>query len=793
MHNATYLEFYASCPEGFESALDRELRRIGLRKTRRLKGRVTFTGTIADAYRACLWSRLASRVFVVLGRFDCWDANALYDGAYDMPWEDILRRGASIAVSAKGSNRELRNSHYAALCVKDAICDRLADEAGSRASVDLENPDARIALSIRGERASLHLDLSGDPLFKRLPREATRSGAGAHVLRPDYAALLLEQVGWPEACSACGDGDGDVPALVDMSCAGGGIVLEAVNQLIDRAPGIIRTRWGFEGWGLHDAQAWDELLSEADERAAAGRGRRAIIIASDDEPRFAGFAQRVLRSAGLAQRVSFAAADADSIEREILAQGGGRVAALVGDLTEVPFTRANSALSLAANLRAGACGTSPFAVLTRNDLLERGLGGAAEASILVKPNNEDARIQVFPPADGTDGAESATCAAAARGTVSLDLGDGRPVSILVPESEQFAARLRKVARLRRKWAKREGVSCYRVYDADLPDYAAAIDLYQGAGEDERWLVVAEYAAPKSIDPALAQARLLDILTIAPRILDVSPERVHARARTRSRGGSQYTDGGKGSLDAASDTGSKRPIVTEGGLSFEVNFDDYLDTGIFLDHRLTRGLVREHARGRKRFLNLFAYTGTATCYAADGGVEETVTVDLSNTYLDWAERNMRRNGFAGRQHEFVRADVLRWIREQRDTRNRWDLIFCDPPTFSNSSKMGSRTWDVQRDHLELIIGVSRLLTRDGEAIFSCNLRTFRPDTLELARAGVVLTDISEQTIPEDFSRNRKIHKCYIVKRYEIERAMELAGCSDDEIARRRAELASRSAR
>ena len=793
MHNATYLEFYASCPEGFESALDRELRRIGLRKTRRLKGRVTFTGTIADAYRACLWSRLASRVFVVLGRFDCWDANALYDGAYDMPWEDILRRGASIAVSAKGSNRELRNSHYAALCVKDAICDRLADEAGSRASVDLENPDARIALSIRGERASLHLDLSGDPLFKRLPREATRSGAGAHVLRPDYAALLLEQVGWPEACSACGDGDDDVPALVDMSCAGGGIVLEAVNQLIDRAPGIMRTRWGFEGWGLHDARAWDELLSEADERATVGRGRRAIIIASDDEPRFAGFAQRVLRSAGLAQRVSFAAADADSIEREILAQGGGRVAALVGDLTEVPFTRANSALSLAANLRAGACGTSPFAVLTRNDLLERGLGGAAEASILVKPNNEDARIQVFPPADGTDGAESATCAAAARGTVSLDLGDGRPVSILVPESEQFAARLRKVARLRRKWAKREGVSCYRVYDADLPDYAAAIDLYQGAGEDERWLVVAEYAAPKSIDPALAQARLLDILTIAPRILDVSPERVHARARTRSRGGSQYTDGGKGSLDAASDTGSKRPIVTEGGLSFEVNFDDYLDTGIFLDHRLTRGLVREHARGRKRFLNLFAYTGTATCYAADGGVEETVTVDLSNTYLDWAERNMRRNGFAGRQHEFVRADVLRWIREQRDTRNRWDLIFCDPPTFSNSSKMGSRTWDVQRDHLELIIGVSRLLTRDGEAIFSCNLRTFRPDTLELARAGVVLTDISEQTIPEDFSRNRKIHKCYIVKRYEIERAMELAGCSDDEIARRRAELASRSAR
>ena len=192
-----------------------------------------------------------------------------------------------------------------------------------------------------------------------------------------------------------------------------------------------------------------------------------------------------------------------------------------------------------------------------------------------------------------------------------------------------------------------------------------------------------------------------------------------------------------------------PLIEEGGLTFAVNFNDYLDTGIFLDHRITRGLVREHAKNARYFLNLFAYTGTATCYAADAGVEETVTVDLSNTYLDWAERNMEQNGFVGPQHHFVRADVMSWIRDMRETRNRWDLIFCDPPTFSNSSKMGHRTWDVQRDHVELLIGLSRLLTREGEAIFSCNLRTFRPDTEELARAGVVLTDITEQTIPEDF--------------------------------------------
>ena len=379
----------------------------------------------------------------------------------------------------------------------------------------------------------------------------------------------------------------------------------------------------------------------------------------------------------------------------------------------------------------------------------------------------------------------------------LDLGDGKPLPVLIPESEQFANRLRKNARLRRKWAKREGVSCYRAYDADLPDYSAAIDLYEGCPQTPgRWLVIAEYAAPKTIDPALAQARMLDILAIAPRILDVPAEHVHAKARMRSRGGSQYgkQGAGKGGSGERANIARRRlPLIEEGGLTFAVNFDDYLDVGIFLDHRVTRNLVREHAKQARRFLNLFAYTGTATCYAADGGVEETVTVDLSNTYLDWAERNMRQNGFVGPQHHFVRDDVLAWIRDQRQTRNRWDLIFVDPPTFSNSSKMGRRTWDVQRDHVELLAGVSRLLAQGGHAIFSCNLRGFRPETRKLARAGVVLEDITAQTIPEDFARNQKVHHCYIVRRLPIEDAMAEVGFSTEEIAERTEELRNHEAR
>lgn len=877
-HDTPLHEFYASCPEGFEAALADELRGMGLRQVRPLKGRVAFAGSPADAERACLWSRLASRIFVVLGRFACTDAEDLYEATRSIAWERILRAGATIAVTARGTNDELRNSHFAALRVKDALCDRMLEVEGRRPNVDTDDPDARISLTLRGNRASIQLDLSGDPLFKRLPREATRTHA-AHVLRPDYAALACAQGNWQEICSAAltntkdamgdedtaapADGgvpaDGDVPAgstaerptptlpvLIDACCAGGGVVLEAASILADRAPGLERRNWGFQSWLEHDEAAWRELLNEADRRAELAKSRVARIVATDPSGDAVACARRVLKAAGLADRVIFAQPDLDKISRKLMMPAccGGKPRGFIFlDTTETAISKMSRVLDLATSLHAGACGaeavrtmlsTMPTVALTRDDLLIRALGEPAR-SLRVMPNNEEAELAVFSAANGAITAGKGSVAAEgptpaedavesnvvpSPATTLIDLGDGKPCPVLIPESEQFARRLRKVAKLRRKWAQREGVTCYRVYDADLPDYSAAIDLYEGSATTPgRWLVIAEYAAPREVDPALAEARLLDILTLAPRILQVDPDNVFAKARIRSRGGSQYgkqaggPNPGKGdkprggrtrsasnrpSQGAGSGTPSdirtrRLPLIEEGGLTFAVNFNDYLDTGIFLDHRITRGLVREHARGKRFFLNLFAYTGTATCYAADAGVEETVTVDLSNTYLDWAERNMEQNGFVGPDHHYVRADVMSWIRDMRQTRNRWDLIFCDPPTFSNSSKMGRRTWDVQRDHVELLVGLSRLLSREGEAIFSCNLRTFRPDIEELARAGVVLTDITDETIPEDFARNKKIHHCYLVKRYTSEEAMRRIGMSEDAIRERTRELREASAR
>ena len=842
-------EFYASCPEGFEVALADELRGLGLRQVRRLKGRVTFVGPAADAYRACLWSRLASRIFVTLARFDARDADELYENAAAIAWEHILRPGATLAVAARGTSDELRNSHFSALRVKDAVCDRLARVLGERPSVDTDCPDCRLSLTIRGDRASLQLDLSGDPLFKRLPREATRPGA-AHVLRPDYAALALAQVNWQQTCANALVNTGDAaapaaendaataanraksdepnasvnsgcdldaaaseeasthsaqpidrdsaptafPVLIDLCCAGGGITLEAASVLAGRAPGIDRERWGFFGWAEHDEAAWTELHADALAQAERARGRAARIVATDLSGDAVSCARRVLKAAGLADRVIFAQPDAEKILRKLsipVISGATATGGIVLDTTEVALTKLPRLLALVNDVRNGSplpgSGIAldlPIATLTRDAVIEQTLGTATNR-IAVMPNNEEAQLLTFAertPAGGAPKGEGNDVTEPRDNRVALDLGDGAPCPVFLPESDQFARRLRKVAKQRRKWAQREGVTCYRVYDADLPDYSVAIDVYNGSATTPgRWLVIAEYQAPKSIDPELAQARFLDVLSLAPRILDVKPEHVFAKARLRAKGGSQYAqkhrpaNAAKANGEGSTAPGKRPILVEEGGLTFEVDFDERLDTGLFLDHRITRDLVRREAarlaeKGLGRFLNLFAYTGSATCYAADGGATETVTVDLSNTYLDWADRNLWRNGFKGDEHELIRADVLAWIDAERHGRRRWDLIFCDPPTFSNSSSMRARSFDVQRDHVELLIGVSRLLTREGKAIFSCNLRTFKPDLEKLARAGVVLRDVTRETIPEDFARNPRIHRCYILTRTTPEEAL-----------------------
>jgi 23S rRNA (guanine2445-N2)-methyltransferase / 23S rRNA (guanine2069-N7)-methyltransferase len=310
-------------------------------------------------------------------------------------------------------------------------------------------------------------------------------------------------------------------------------------------------------------------------------------------------------------------------------------------------------------------------------------------------------------------------------------------------AEMLANRLRKNRRTLGRWARRADVDCFRLYDADLPEYALAVDLYQG---EKLWVHVQEYKAPRSVDPQKARQRREEALVTIAAVLEIPAEQIFFKMRHRQKGHDQYEK-----LDHS----GAFCQVREGPCQLLVNFANYLDTGLFLDHRLTRALVGELARGR-RFLNLFAYTGVATVRAAVDGATATTSVDMSATYLDWARRNLELNDLHG--HELVRADCLEWLAKPR--RERFGVIFLDPPTFSNSKRM-ERDFDVQRDHVELIQRAAGLLEDDGALIFSNNYRRFKMDLDSLA--GLDLEDITRQTIPTDFERRPKIHNCWKITR------------------------------
>ncbi len=737
------LEFFAPCPRGTERFLADELRELKCARIRPLVSGVSFAGDLATAYRALLWSRIASRVLLTLARVPAATADELYAAVGELPWEDHVRANGTIAVDATGTNEALRNTQFTAVRVKDAIADRFTARYGRRPNVDTAAPDLLVNVVVRAERATISIDLAGEPLHRRGYREA-----GVQVAAPmkeTLAAAVLAAAGWRDIARAGG-------SFLDPLCGSGTLAIEAALVAGDVAPGLTRRRWGFEGWLRHDADAWAAVLADAERRRDAGMASVRPISGSDSDARAIEIARAAARRAGLEGVVRFERRPLSALPPALQDVAHGLVA------TNPPYgerIQAHEGLpalyaDLARVLAEGGYAGWTLAVITPDESLERGLGMRAERTHDLYNGRILSPVRVFVVG------RSEPLAAVPRAGVAASGAPEVPAA-LPPDAQAFANRLRKMAKHHEKWARRSGIGCYRVYDADLPDYAVAIDVYAGSGPDEgkRWAHVAEYAPPPGIDPDRAARRLEDVRAIVPEVLGVAPADVFVKTRQRQRGTAQYER-----VSEKSVTG----VVSEGGLLFEVNFSDYLDTGLFLDHRLTREWIRELAPGT-RFLNLFAYTGTASVYAAAGGASATTTVDLSATYLSWAERNLVRNGFSGPNHRRVREDVLRWIDAAGATpAERFELIFCDPPTFSNSKRM-AETWDVQRDHVRLIESTAKLLAPGGLLVFSCNRKGFAMDVAALDAAGLACEDVTARTIPRDFERRPGVHACWTVRRRE----------------------------
>ncbi|MCU9950088.1 bifunctional 23S rRNA (guanine(2069)-N(7))-methyltransferase RlmK/23S rRNA (guanine(2445)-N(2))-methyltransferase RlmL [Pseudomonas sp. PDM13] len=718
-------ELFLTCPKSLEGLLLEEATSLGLAEAREQVAAIRGQGDLETAYRLCLWSRLANRVLLVLKRFPVQNAEDLYHGVLDVDWHDHLSPTGSLAVEFSGHGSGIDNTHFGALKVKDAIVDKLRTASGERPSIDKVSPDLRIHLRLDKGEAILSLDLAGHSLHQR----GYRLQQGAAPLKENLAAAILLRAGWPRIAAEGG-------ALADPMCGVGTFLVEAAMMAADIAPNLKRERWGFSNWQGHVPAIWKKLHEEAQVRADAGLARPPLWIRGyEADPRLIQPGRNNIERAGLSDWVKIYQGELATFEPRPDQNQKGLVISnppygeRLGDEASLLYLYQN----LGERLRQS-CLNWEAAVFTGAPELGKRMGlrshkqyafwnGALPCKLLL--------IKVLPDQFVT-GSRRQDAAAEPQAGAAPVVEQAR----LSEGGQMFANRLQKNLKQLGKWAKREGVQCYRLYDADMPEYALAIDLY---GD---WVHVQEYAAPRSIDPEKAQGRLLDALAAIPQALGIDQSRVVVKRRERQSGTRQYE---------RQATQGQFMEVSEGGVKLLVNLTDYLDTGLFLDHRAMRLRIQREAAD-KRFLNLFCYTATASVHAAKGGARSTTSVDLSRTYLDWARRNLSLNGFSDKQ-KLEQGDVMAWLAEDR---NEYELIFIDPPTFSNSKRMEG-VFDVQRDHVQLLDLAMARLAPGGVLYFSNNFRKFQLD--ESLDQRYQVSEISAETIDPDFARNQKIHRAW----------------------------------
>ncbi|MFO7780793.1 MAG: bifunctional 23S rRNA (guanine(2069)-N(7))-methyltransferase RlmK/23S rRNA (guanine(2445)-N(2))-methyltransferase RlmL, partial [Spirochaetia bacterium] len=710
-------------------------------------------------YRVCLWSSLAGRVLGELATDIASDRDALYRAAAAVPFEEHFDVDRTFAVFGHSAHREFRDSRLAFLVIKDAIADRFRERLGRRPSVDTEHPEVRLNLHLTDSRMRLYVDFSGESLHRR----GYRRVATAAPLRENTAAAVLGRAGWGSALSAWRGGEGPQPFLADPMCGSGTIAIEAARQAIDRAPGIDREHFGFERLRGYDEAAWRHLREEAGERLERGRAAWTAgggrIWASDADPEAVEATRANAEAAGVPDILTIEEADFVRLRRgailgELNKGFDPEAAAGCFIVTNPPYGHRLGGGEARVHERLGRWLAERFtgfraAVLAESKEQARELGLRADRLYSLYNGNLSVVLAVL-SLDQSNRFRAAENRGAAGG---VSPASARPAGATSDDAtrgvESIINRLRKNRRALKRVLEREAVSCYRIYDADIPQYAAAVDVYVDREEVTR-AVVQEYAPPATVDEAAAAARFAELIQAVQSFLEIGPEAVFTRERRRQRGTEQYRPRSTG--------GSVTAAVEEDGLLFEVNFTDYLDVGLFLDHRLVRRRIRERAEG-VRFLNLFAYTCAATVHAAAGGASRTVSVDTSHTYLEWGKRNLGLNGIVGPAHEIVRSDSLTFLRRSRD---EYDLMLIDPPSFSNS-KSRDADLDVQRDHVELCRAALSRLAPGGSIFFSANLRSF--SLSDEVREMAEVTDLSEETLPPDFARSARRRHAYLLTKAE----------------------------
>lgn len=770
------MKLVAACAFGLEGPVKWELRKLGFDPVGAGPGRIKFDGEWSDIAYTNLWLRTADRVLVEVAEFDAPDFDALFETLKAMSWQDWLPQDAKFPVTARSRLSQLTSLPAIQRASKKAIVESMLTAYDG--TLPETGPEFRIDISILNDKAAVTVDTTGPSLHKRGYR---RSYGEAPLKETLAAALVMLSVWNPER------------PLIDPFCGSGTIPIEAVMIGRNIAPGMNRT-FSFQDWPQCEKVDLNDCLERGKQ---CGRGPfegKLQISATDIDDEVLRFARINAEKAGVVDDIHFQQKPFDELrsKREygcVIANPpyGERLGeqrrlkplyqSFPAVLQRLPtwshfvltsFNGFQGLLQKSADRRRKLYNgriectyyqflgpKPPRNVVVENDPLGATSSdessdqpdvsspdqGAMVGEKLVEPLTNAA---VEPAAAGTavPNPRVAEPVVAAKHS-DTDTTAANPVfgGLTDKDHEQaelFAARLKKRARHLRRWPTKKEIGCFRLYERDIPELPFVVDRY----EDQYHMT--EYERPHDRDPGRHAAWLELMKKTVAKTFELPVQLVHLKTRLRQKGSTQHDRVG---------SSTKKLTVNEAGLKFLVNLTDYIDTGLFLDHRLTRAMVMKESEG-KDFLNLFAYTGAFSVYAAAGGATSTATVDWSNTYLDWARENMKLNGFDGSEHEFARQDSLDFLAFLPDGK-KFGLVVVDPPTFSNS-KRTEKVWDVQIGYAELLERLAKRVVDSGVVYFSTNFRKFKFD--ESSVPSFECREISNQTVPEDF-RNRRIHRCW----------------------------------
>jgi len=749
----TALELIATTAFGLEAVVRRELADLGYESQIIAPGWIRFCGDLAAICRTNLWLRTADRILLQMSTFPAEDFDALFENTKAMDWHEWIAADGAFPVIGRSLKSQLSSVPACQRAVKKAVVESLL-RAHQTDSLPETGPQYKIEVAILKDQVTLTIDTTGPSLHKR----GYRQQAAKAPLKETLAAAMILLSFW----------DRERP-LIDPFCGSGTIPIEAALIGRNLAPGLKRS-FAAEMWPNVAERLWDEARTEARDLAQAELSER--LIGTDINERALRSARHNAEQAGVSEQVHFQ-------ERSFELLTSKRKYGCV--ITNPPYgQRLGEGRDLEPLYRSipevlRKLPTWSHFILTSYPNFEAVIQRQADRRRKLYNGRIECTYYQFHGPRPTDGSVANVVAEAederrvtaderSESTESLSAGGSlrstpgtqvarptqrvnRPVfgglsEKALEQAELFRRRLLKRARHLRRWPSKQGITCYRLYERDIPEIPLVVDRY------ENHLHMAEYERPHDRDLA-EHADWLDLMVrTAGEALDVDRRKIFFKRRRRQRGTTQHERLAEQRYEIT---------VNEGSLQFVVNLSDYIDTGLFLDHRITRSMVRDAADGAN-FLNLFGYTGAFTVYAASGGAARTTTVDWSGTYLDWAKRNMSLNGFAGRQHRFVRDDALTYLRQLPEV-GMYDLAVVDPPTFSNSKRTDG-FWDIQRDYTELFNCLLHQMNPGGVIYFSTNFRRFKLD--ETAIESATIREISKQTVPPDF-RNRRIHRCWRIVR------------------------------